>query len=381
MSTFKENGPAFGNLLLKSLHQIALDRNHTIASVRQNIAEAIFCNASAIEFWCKGHVPQDKSIVTALANEIKKSNGFRLDSEYNRFLNNGGIEASELHAIECDQISPFIVGNPIQYPCRFYGRERELSRIFGLWKKMPLQNVAILGPKRSGKTSLLSYLSSITTAPSSLIRKGQRQDWLSNPERYCWIYVDFMIVPTPSSFYNHVLKNLQIPYPEADICSGSIFIELLESRIQSPTLILLDELALAVNSPEFDQSFWNGLRNLACVATQQKLAFAVSAEQYPAQIASEKNISSPFFNIFQTIFLGPMEISEAYDLIKSSPIGFNSTDSEWILEHSKCWPALLQIACQNRFYSLENKETDNRWQEETLREFARYSYLFNWEAH
>jgi len=48
----------------------------------------------------------------------------------------------------------------------FFGRQRQLKRLFNLLKSYPLQNAAIIGQKRSGKTSLLNYLRTISTTPS-----------------------------------------------------------------------------------------------------------------------------------------------------------------------------------------------------------------------
>ncbi len=78
--------------------------------------------------------------------------------------------------------SPFIGGPPITNPRQFFGREKELRRLFGLIKRLPLQNAAIIGPRRAGKTSLLYYLMKICTTPESELRPGQKNDWLPNPE-------------------------------------------------------------------------------------------------------------------------------------------------------------------------------------------------------
>jgi hypothetical protein len=48
------------------------------------------------------------------------------------------------------ETSPFITGNPITHPRCFFGREKELKRLFNLSKRLPLQNAAIIGKKRSG---------------------------------------------------------------------------------------------------------------------------------------------------------------------------------------------------------------------------------------
>jgi hypothetical protein len=52
--------------------------------------------------------------------------------------------------------SSFITGTPITHPRHFFGRQRELKRLFNLFKSHPLQNAAIIGQRRSDKTSLLN---------------------------------------------------------------------------------------------------------------------------------------------------------------------------------------------------------------------------------
>jgi hypothetical protein len=89
--------------------------------------------------------------------------------------------------------SPFITGTPIIHPRYFFGREKELKRLFNLLKRHPLQNAAIIGKKRSGKTSLLHYLKNITTTPPEQLRFGQKYDWLPQPQIYKWIFVDLLI--------------------------------------------------------------------------------------------------------------------------------------------------------------------------------------------
>lgn len=85
----------------------------------------------------------------------------------------------------------FSAGPPILHPRYFFGRERELKRLFNLLRRRPLQNAAIIGKLHTGKTSLLRYLEAITTTPSEQLRPHQKSDWLPNPENYCWIFVDF----------------------------------------------------------------------------------------------------------------------------------------------------------------------------------------------
>jgi hypothetical protein len=73
------------------------------------------------------------------------------------------------------ELPAFVVGSPILHPRCFFGRERELKRLFGLFKYIPLQNAAIIGPRRSGKTSLLQQLKNLATMSSEQLRIQQHQ--------------------------------------------------------------------------------------------------------------------------------------------------------------------------------------------------------------
>src|SRR5262249_45538066 len=191
----------------------------------------------------------------------------------------------------------FIVGPPITHPSRFFGRERELKRLFGLWRQLPLQNAAIIGPRRSGKTSLLLYLASITCASRDHLRPGQRSDWLPAPEPYHWIFVDFQDprLGTRDGLLRCLLAQLGLPVP--DRCELDDFLDMVSRQLRSPTIILLDEIGVALQRyRELDDSFWEGLRSLATNQVRGNLAFVVASHEPPDQLARHTQLGSPFFN-------------------------------------------------------------------------------------
>ncbi|MGB3612748.1 MAG: hypothetical protein WBA10_03070, partial [Elainellaceae cyanobacterium] len=69
-----------------------------------------------------------------------------------------GVENGSQVPLVFSEESPFVTGTPISHPSRFFGRRRVVKRLFNLLKTHPLQNGAIIGQRRSGKTSLLNYL-------------------------------------------------------------------------------------------------------------------------------------------------------------------------------------------------------------------------------
>jgi hypothetical protein len=279
-----------------------------------------------------------------------------------------------------DELPAFIAGPPIIHPGRFFGRERELKRIFNLLKQTPLQNAAIVGPRRSGKTSLLHYLRAITTAQPAQLRPGQKFDWLSPPLHYQWVLVDFQNphLGTRAGLLSHILGSLNWPIPQP--CDLDRFLETMSANLHSPTIIMFDEVGVALQRyrAELDDAFWEGLRSFATNSAWGNLAFILAAHEPPEQLARFSALGSPFFNIFgYTAALGPLSEPEARALISSSPISFPDSDTAWILEHSGRWPILLQILCRERLVTLEEGEATDAWREDGLKQMAPFKYLLD----
>jgi AAA ATPase domain len=260
---------------------------------------------------------------------------------------------------ECS--TPFITGNPIRESRYFFGRERELKRIFRILDGKPLQNVAIVGPKRIGKTSLLHYLQRITVTPEADLRPGQWREWLKRPELYRWVFVDFqdVQVQSESGLLGHILRSLKIPLPST--CDLASFMALLPLHMKQPTVIMFDAVEVGLRRcPELDDRFWECLRSLACNSAQGNLAYVVSVPVLPSELAASYGYTSPFFNTFgYTVFLQEFTEAEAREFVANSPTVFAPEDIDWILEQSQSLPLRLQILCRERLVSLENDEGDD----------------------
>ncbi len=270
---------------------------------------------------------------------------------------------------------PFIAGPPITYPARFYGRELILKRLFNLFRQRPLQNAAIIGPRRSGKTSLLHYLKNITVAASNQHRDNQRVDWLPNPAQYRWIFVDFQDprLGTSAGLLDYLL--LQMGFETQATSDIDRFLDAVAFNLHQPTIILFDEIGVALERyPELDDTFWESLRSLATNQVDGNLGFVLTSHAPPEQLAQHSGLGSPFFNIFgYTAQLGPLTESEARQLISGTPLPFSEADVAWILAESGRWPFLMQILCRERLLSLEEKEI--HWREEALRQMAPFVKL------
>lgn len=275
------------------------------------------------------------------------------------------------------EATPFVVGPPIVQPAQFFGRERELKRLFNLLKRLPLQNAAIIGPRRSGKTSLLHYLRTITTTAPDHLRSRQQSEWLSGPERYRWVFVDFQDprLSSREALLLHLLTHMGLPVPAA--CDLDQFLDIVTDQLHHPTVILFDEIGVALERyQELDDMFWESLRSLATNQVEGNLAFILAAPEAPDELAHYQGLGSPFFNIFgYTARLGPLTDNEARDLIASSPIPFSSSDVHWILEQSACWPILVQSLCRERLFTLEEGDQSDAWRADALQQIASFLEL------
>ncbi|MCU0494922.1 MAG: hypothetical protein MUD01_25325 [Chloroflexaceae bacterium] len=268
---------------------------------------------------------------------------------------------------------PFVAGPPITEPQAFFGREALVSRIFGKLKRHPFQNSVIIGPQRSGKTSLLHYLRAITRTPRHALRPGQRNDWLSEPEQYRWVLVDFQDkrLGSREGLLRHLLGSLQLTAPEP--CTLERALDVLCTGLRHPTVVLLDEIGTALQRyPELDDDLWESLRALG-PQVGGRLGFVLAAHRSPVELVHDSGHSSPFFNIFgYTAHLEPLREEEARALIACSPIPFSEEDIVWLLTHSRRWPILLQTLCRERLAALEAGEQGSDWRAEALRQIEQY---------
>lgn len=255
--------------------------------------------------------------------------------------------------VPAEALSPFVVGPPITDPRQFCGRDAALSRIFKLWRRFPLQNIAVTGARRIGKSSLLHYLKhTVRTQVSS---------------QHQVVLVDFKEarMRQRGSLLLHLLESLSLP--RITDCSLITFEELISHHgLQKPTIILMDDIEYGLDSTDLDQEFWWGLRSIQHNYSQGKLGFLLTSRQPPAKLAVEKGKPSPFFNVFgYQVVLDKFTDEDALNLIKRSPINFEDADVQWILQHCDGEPSILQHLCEMRLQSLEEGEdTDNTdWHE------------------
>jgi len=395
----------FAQLLTAAIYKIRIAESKTIKKTVSLIQDELGYSlgregGTCIEYWRKGYVPAKLEDVEMLAGELVKRGGLE-GTELTQFLasaghpNPAGVTSRLFSPAPegqprpatplpdqarpvAEQLAPFIVGPPITRPRQFFGRTQELTRIFGVWKHFPLQNVAVIGRHRAGKTSLLHYLATICTSDPAQLRPDQRTDWLPRPEQYRWVFVDFQDarMGQRERLLRYLLTSFGIPLSEPVTLNN--FLDLVSDQLQRPTIVLMDEIGAGLASPELDQQFWWSLRSLGSNYTGGRLGFVLTAHEAPDLLAHEYGKPSPFFNIFgHTINLGPFTEPEARTLIASSPRPFSGDDVEWIMAQSGRWPALLQLLCDTCLTALTEGQAGPAWRSEGLRRLEPFGYLMD----
>ncbi len=382
----------FAYWLTQAIHLIKAKERKKIETIQDELAYALGRDkggAATIGYWRKGNVPADTRLLEHLATLLVQRGGLNRRT-CEQFLRTGGHARPELLLESLFQsgnpqplpraaraLAPFVTQQPITEPAQFFGRERECSRIFAWWRHSPLHNVAIIGPRHSGRTSLLHYLRTINTTPARHLRPGQRHDWLPEADRYRWIYIDFFDPRwhRRDNLLRYVLAELGLPAHEP--CTLESFIETISNGLPQPTIIMLDELGAALEMAEYDGDFWRSMRALVTSVTRGALAFAIAALDDLQTLAAGFGKTSPFFNLFTSVRLGPLTSDEARALIAVSPQTFAPDDSNWILIQSQGWPILVQLLCQARLAALEEEVGGEGWKADGLAQINRYRYLLD----
>ncbi|MCP4698834.1 MAG: ATP-binding protein, partial [Gammaproteobacteria bacterium] len=151
----------------------------------------------------------------------------------------------------------------------------------------------------------------------------------------------------------------------------------MNNNIHKPTVIMMDEIGAGLLAPELDMKFWWSMRALGGYCGRGKLGFVIAAHEPIEKLVEDCDKPSPFFNLFigNALPIGPLLQQEAEELINSFSKPFTREDAAWILKKSGCWPALLQILCDERLFALEENKTDESWKENALKRILPLRYL------
>jgi eukaryotic-like serine/threonine-protein kinase len=240
-------------------------------------------------------------------------------------------------------MNPYLNRVMIQDQQSFFGRRRELSRIFSRIGVERPQSVSLVGERRIGKSSLL-YQVSLPEVQSR---------FLSDQSSIIVAFVDFQQLRTIAlqDFFGILLSQIRRIDPEiaGSAPGGYRSFQQIQDRLAEKNkrlILLFDEFDAITSNPVFDRDFYAFLRS---VANNSAVAYVTSSKTELQRLCHSSSIAdSPFFNIFSTLHLRPFEREEALDLIASPSRAAGiplEPYAEDILQLSGFFPFYIQIAC------------------------------------
>ena len=244
--------------------------------------------------------------------------------------------------------NPFFHRGPVREPAYFFGRVREMEFAADLLRQG--QSVAVSGPRRIGKTSLLFHLAQPEVAAAHGL----------GPEAARWVYLDGGMLDGLDEewLYGAVDRALG---GDADAVPYGRFVERLRALAAPPPagqrlILALDEFELIAANPRLGPALFNRLRGLTA---QYPLQFITAARDplWQLSFAHRETLSSPFFNIFAPLPLGLFSDEEAGALLdtlsaRGRKAGFAAETVAFILALAGPHPLFLQVAAYRTFAAL-----------------------------
>jgi len=125
-------------------------------------------------------------------------------------------------------------------------------------------------------------------------------------------------------------------------------------------LLCLDEFEQTTDNPAFGEEYFNVLRSLAQTG---ELALVVATQHTLSELYRSGAITtSPFFNIFSVLRLGPLTEAEARELV-THPVertnqAFSESEKDFILHIAGAHPYRLNVACELLYEAKLNGRMD-----------------------
>lgn len=246
--------------------------------------------------------------------------------------------------------SPFDHGGPVA-PADFLNRQRELRRLLNRLEKG--QATAVVGQPHTGKTSLLRYV----------LDKVKRDAIVGDKLEPCWFRdIDsHMLSKTfnQAAFWGHVLEPIAVNFPDGDLRAlyetarengfGAFTLMRLFTALDDAGLrivVMLDEFDALLSHPILNSAeFYGSLRSLSSRFSSLALVIATrrSLNQLNVQTQEINPHSSPYFNVFTELRLGPLPKRDVAALLAQAGQRFDNKDREFITLASGRHPYLLQL--------------------------------------
>lgn len=281
--------------------------------------------------------------------------------------------------------NPYIVGSPLK-PAFFFGRQREVRIFFNTIGARQIQSLSLMGLRRSGKTSFLSYV-----ADQPVVKRHLREQ----ADQYLLVLLDMQHnITRPADFYAEAVHQLAIaaniaPPLSQDAATQLSHLEtILDQVAPRKVALLLDEFDLLAHYPSFNVEFFNGLRSLI---TGYLGRFALVTATYHSlfELGQQyESYTSPLFNVFSLLHLGAFAATEIEELIhmpaQDAGHPFSSDEGRWLARLAGGLPAFIQKAAWSLFEAhLGDEDLDDQsirdQVEKDFVEWANAQFTYYWD--
>jgi hypothetical protein len=252
--------------------------------------------------------------------------------------------------------NPFFHRGPIRQREYFCGRTDNIGQSLSLLRNG--QNVALVGQRRIGKTSLLFHIADPVVFEAHGLHRGE----------HLFVYLDGVELGhlSPDEVLGLLLDQLAATLSAAR-CSiklsrappdGVSYRDFREAVLKVTgaglkPIYLLDEFESLADNPYLGPRFFSGLRALS---SQFDLCFVTASRESLLRLtyANVETLSSPFFNTFANLHLGLYAASEARSLVEilatRAGLDLPSQTIDRILGLAGPHPLFLQVAA---FHAVE----------------------------
>jgi eukaryotic-like serine/threonine-protein kinase len=276
--------------------------------------------------------------------------------------------------------NPYLNRVAIKDPAQFFGRTREVSKIFSRLTASRPQSISVVGERRIGKSSLLSYVN----------HPQVRARYLDQADAYVFAFIDLQQKRriTPAEFFKELFELLAKETGDESLAAEEPGFDRMRAvlerfrRRSRKLIVLLDEFDAITTNRAFDLEFYSFLRS---IANNYDVAYVTSSARDLQELCHTQLIAdSPFFNIFTNVFLRAFTRKEATELITRPSAEAGSPLAGYarrITEIAGYFPYFLQIACAAYFdYLSENDGKLNREEVEAVfLDEARGQFRFIWD--
>jgi hypothetical protein len=240
--------------------------------------------------------------------------------------------------------NPFTNRERIKTEDEFFGRETELRAVYT--RLLGGASVSLVGERRTGKSSLLNALNFA----------GERES-LGIPAQLRFAYTDFQDIAGCGEdiYLEYLCDNFAAamdlsPPPKPSRARLKELALQARSKGLMPVLAI-DEFDLLLENDKVGLEFLAFLRSWSS-GTQVPMVLA-SWEGSIEELTENPRTGSNFLNIFAPVYVGPLELADALELVtvpaESMGEPFLSEEVEWIRAYGGLHPFFLQMACFHMF--------------------------------